>query len=309
MNTYFNRYDIIHKMKYKQIGLFPECSKVEHITQVVSEPRVLPFIKWAGGKRNLVTKITQLMPDRISGYHEPFLGGGAIFFGIEHRIEKATLADLNKNLILTYKVIANDVDSLIECLLKHKQNHHQDEGYYLKVRSQHNLENPIDIASRFIYLNKTCFNGLYRVNKKGEFNVPRGNYKDPKICDPVNLLNVSNALKKADIYMGQFDETISPGPNDFVYCDPPYDGTFTLYQSKGFKDEDQKRLKYCMDMWTHQGVFVMVSNSDTPYIRELYKSYNIHAITANGVISSKGSSRGQTPELLILNYEDNCIIR
>ena len=158
-------------------------------------------------------------------------------------------------------------------------------------------------VSRFLYLNKTCYNGLYRVNKSGKFNVPEGKYTNPKICDEVNLRNASEVLKKTEIKVGQFDITIRPEKGDFVYCDPPYDGTFSGYQSDGFGDTDQRRLKEAMDAWTEQGALVMISNSDTEFIRELYEGYPVHSITAQRNISSNGKTRGQIPEVLITNYE------
>lgn len=267
------------------------------------EGKALPFVKWAGGKRSITSKISELLPSNIEMYHEPFVGGGAVFFAFEHMIRNATLADLNGELVLAYRVVANDTDNLIEALLEHEHNHHKEEGYYLKIRDGQEPKDTIDRVSRFLYLNKTCFNGLYRVNKSGRFNVPEGKYKNPKICDSVNLKNVSSVLKKAVLKVGQFDKTISPQNGDFVYCDPPYDGTFSGYQSNGFKADDQKRLKKSIDVWTDQGVLVMVSNSDTQLIRELYKDYHVHSITAQRSISSDGKKRGQIPEVLITNYE------
>lgn len=267
------------------------------------EGKALPFVKWAGGKRSITSKISELLPSNIEVYHEPFVGGGAVFFAFEHMIKNATLADLNEELILAYQVIANDTDVLIEALLKHEHNHHKVEGYYLKIRDGQEPKNAIDRVSRFLYLNKTCFNGLYRVNKSGRFNVPEGKYTNPKICDPANLKDVSSVLKKAVLKVGQFDKTISPQNGDFVYCDPPYDGTFSGYQSDGFKTTDQKRLKKSVDTWTDQGAFVMVSNSDTQLIRELYKDYHVYSITAQRSINSNGRKRGQIPEVLITNYE------
>lgn len=272
------------------------------LSATLPESKALPFVKWAGGKRSITDKISERLPDNIEIYHEPFVGGGAVFFAFQHMIKRATLADLNEELILAYDIVANDTENLIKALQIHESNHSIEDGYYLKIRDREEPENAIDRVSRFLYLNKTCYNGLYRVNKSGKFNVPEGKYTNPKICDEVNLRNVSDVLKKAEIKIGQFDKTISPQKGDFVYCDPPYDGTFSGYQSDGFGDADQTRLKEAVDVWTEQGVLVMISNSDTELIRGLYEDYHVHSITAQRNISSNGKTRGQIPEVLITNY-------
>ena len=265
--------------------------------------KALPFVKWAGGKRSIIPIIERFLPENIETYHEPFVGGGAVFFAFEDRIKTATLADLNEELVIAYKAISQRTDEVIVALEKHATNH-KPKGYYTQVRNQ-KPKDPVSITARFLYLNKTCFNGLYRVNKSGKFNVPQGKYKNPKICDPVNLKNVAKVLEKATIRIGQFDETIFPKSGDFVYCDPPYDGTFAGYQAEGFGNADQERLKTTIDEWTKENVSVMMSNSDTPFIRKLYKDedYQIHPITAYRHISSNGETRGETPEVLITNYE------
>lgn len=274
------------------------------VGEVLPEGKVLPFVKWAGGKRSIIDKIREYLPPSIETYHEPFVGGGAVFFAFQHVIKRAILADLNEELILAYDIVANHTENLIKSLRIHESNHSIEDGYYLKIRDGEAPEDALDRVSRFLYLNKTCYNGLYRVNKSGKFNVPEGKYTNPKICDEVNLRNVSDVLKKAEIKVGQFDKTISPQKDDFVYCDPPYDGTFSGYQSDGFGNADQRRLKEAMDAWTEQGALVMISNSDTPFIRELYKGYNIHAITAQRHISSDSDTRGQVSEVLITNYDE-----
>ena len=239
------------------------------------EGKASPFVKWAGGKRSIIPAINEFLPASIETYHEPFVGGGAVFFAFEDRIKIATLADLNEELVLAYISISKHTDKLIKALEKHAQNHEVREKYYYTVRDEQNPKDPIGIASRFLYLNKTCYNGLYRVNKSGKFNVPVGkNRSTPKICDPVNLKNVARVLEKATIRVGPFHATISPQSGDFVYCDPPYDGTFAGYQAQGFGNTDQEHLKESVDGWTKRNVSVMVSNSDTPFIRKLYKDYH-----------------------------------
>ena len=261
-----------------------------------------PFVKWAGGKRSLIPNISEHLPEDISQYHEPFVGGGAVFFALQHLIEHATLADLNEELVMAYHVITTDTENLITALNCHQNKHKQDTGYYMKIRKQ-TPEGLLDTVSRFLYLNKTCYNGLYRVNKSGQFNVPKGSYKNPVICDPENLRAVAQVLQKATIKLGQFDKSISPQQGGFVYCDPPYDGTFVGYQPDGFEQADQIRLKNCVDNWTKQGVSVMVSNADTPFIRDLYKNYTTHLLTAPRSISCKGDKREKAAEVLITNYE------
>lgn len=268
------------------------------------EGKALPFVKWAGGKRSISPIIEAFLPENIETYHEPFVGGGAVFFAFQERIKTATLADLNEELILAYISISKHTDQLIQALEKHARNHEVKDKYYYTVRDKQKPKDNIGIAARFLYLNKTCFNGLYRVNKSGKFNVPIGKNKStPKICNPENLKNVARVLEKATIHVGPFHSTISPQRGDFVYCDPPYDGTFAGYQAEGFGDADQEHLRNTADKWGKEGVSVMVSNSDTPFIRRLYKDYNIHPITAYRHISSKGETRGEKPELLITNYE------
>ena len=268
----------------------------------IPDGKALPFVKWAGGKRSIIPIIRKFLPDNIERYHEPFVGGGAVFFAFESMIKTATLSDLNEELMLAYHSISNHTEEVIVALEKHTENH-KTNGYYTKVRDKQKPKDLVDISARFIYLNKTCFNGLYRVNKSGKFNVPQGKYKNPKICDPANLKIVARALEKATLRVGPFDETITPKSGDFIYCDPPYDGTFAGYQKEGFGDSDQERLKASVDMWTKQGVSIMLSNSDTPFIRKLYKGYNIYSITAYRHISSDGDTRGEKPEVLITNYE------
>jgi len=263
--------------------------------------KATPFVKWAGGKRSIISEIEKRLPKNISTYYQPFVGGGAVYFAFQDLIEKATLADLNEELVLAYKVIATYTDSIIEALQEHERNHQKKNGYYMKVRKQ-KPDELIDVVARFLYLNKTCFNGLYRVNRSGKFNVPEGRYKNPKICDPSNLKSVAETLKKATIRVGQFDETTFPNAGDFVYCDPPYDGTFTGYQAEGFGEEDQIRLKEAADSWSRLGVSVMISNSDTQFIRELYKDYSVHSITAQRNISCNGN-RDRASEVLIMSYE------
>ena len=238
-------------------------------TELDSQGPVAPFVKWAGGKRGVMPHIAKHFPDEIGTYWEPFVGGGAVFFAMVNRINRAILSDANEELVIAYKMVKSKVNVLIDELKKHEYNHHADDGYFLKIRGEE-PESEIDIAARFIYLNKTCFNGLYRVNKSGKFNVPQGSYKKPTICNEDGLKRASNALRKASIKVGGFDEVVKPAAGDFIYCDPPYDECFTDYQPGGFKSNDQERLRNKIDTWVKSGAAVMASNSDTPLIRQMY---------------------------------------
>ena len=264
--------------------------------------RAYPFIKWAGGKRSLIPEIAKRLPETLDTYWEPFLGGGAVFFALDSRISKARLSDVNAELALTYQIVKKRTDELIDTLARHAENH-DDPKYYYEVRDASNNADPVVVAARFVYLNKTCYNGLYRVNKKGKFNVPRGSYKKPTICDADNLRAVSDVLTKATIRYDDFSD-IGPDADDFVYCDPPYDGTFANYDASGFGDADQQRLRDAAIKWHTQGVNVMLSNSDTPLIRQLYADspFVLHQVNAPRQINCKGNGRKPVDELLITTY-------
>ena len=262
-----------------------------------------PFVKWAGGKRSLAARIWEQAPTAFGDYHEPFVGGGSVFFTMPERLGKAFLSDVNLELVTAYRVIRDDVENLIDALREHACNHHADEGYYLRVRAQE-PEAPLQVAARFIYLNKTCYNGLYRVNRAGKFNVPKGSYKNPRICDAEGLRQASTALARTEVKAETF-ELIEPGAGDFVYCDPPYDGTFTSYLPGGFGDAEQELLRDTAASWGHRGVRVMISNSDTPLIRDLYSEppFRFREVLAPRFINSDGKGRGSVVELLITTYD------
>ena len=270
-------------------------------TQVkyLEKARAYPFLKWAGGKRTLIPDIVNVLPDSFTNYYEPFLGGGAVFFGLDSRItQNAYLSDLNAELMLTYRMIQKSPDEVIGVLKHHQEKHSK--GHYAKVRDKgHNEQDAVKLAARFIYLNKTCFNGLFRVNKSGKFNVPMGSYKNPNICDVENLLVVSEVLQKADLKAQSF-ESISPSAGDLVYCDPPYDDTFNQYTDKRFTRFDQSSLRSACDQWCKQGAHVVVSSSDTEFIRKTWNGYRLIEVLAPRNISCKGSERGKVSELLIV---------
>ena len=258
-----------------------------------------PFVKWAGGKRTLVPQLLRLVPSHIDTYYEPFLGGGALFFALAGRIERAILSDTNEELILTYLAVQNHVEELIQKLKAHAAKHH-DPDYYYSVREKQ-PRSELGSAARLIYLNRTCYNGLYRVNRKGKFNVPRGSYTNPTICDASRLRQASEALRKAKIELGSFEKRVVPRRGDFIYCDPPYDGTFTDYQAGGFQAEDQRLLRDCARDWQAKGAEVMLSNANTPRIRRLYqgKDFVLRETQALRSISARANGRGMETELII----------
>lgn len=266
-----------------------------------------PFLKWAGGKTQLLCELTPRLPPKFNRYYEAFIGGGALFFHLCPHT--AYISDLNEELINVYQVIKNDIEALIASLNQHIY----DKDYYYQQRHlDRNPEYPncdqIERASRFIYLNRTGYNGLYRVNSKGEFNVPFGKYKNPKISDPVNLRLCSAALQTTEIKCASFLEIESHiQGGDFVYFDPPYEpltinSSFTSYSSGGFKKEDQIALRDLCIRLDQKGVYWMLSNSSAPLIFELYKDYEIEIVEATRMINSKITKRGKIKELIIRNY-------
>ncbi len=273
---------------------------------------VTPFLKWVGGKRQLINELTNYLPKGINSYEyiEPFVGGGALFFHLQSK--KATINDLNSELINVYLMIKNNLEELISELIKHKNT----SEYFYSIRSLdrdysfHDLSNVFK-ASRVIYLNKTCFNGLYRVNNSGEFNSPFGNYKNPNIINEPTLRAVNKYLNENDIKIFSLDyEKILTNLNEksFVYLDPPYHpisngNNFTGYVQGGWTVKDQIRLKINCDKLKQNGIKFMLSNSSSEFIIDLYKEYNIKRIMANRLVNSDASKRGEVEELIIRNYE------
>lgn len=272
--------------------------------------KVPSFIKWAGGKKQLIEQFKPFFPKKINNYYEPFVGGGTIGFYLlknNPEIKKVFLSDINQELITTYKVIKNDVENLIKSLKKYKEKHNKE--FYYKIRSQEVEKlNDLKIATRFIYLNKTCFNGLYRVNSKGKFNVPMGNYKNPKICPEDDLREISKLLEKDDISVSQFYESVKKAKKgDFVYFDPPYyplnrTSSFTKYTKESFLEKEQEHLAKTFRELDKKGVNVMLSNSDTDFIKNLYKGYNLNFVKATRMINCDATKRGKINEVVITNY-------
>ena len=266
-----------------------------------------PFLKWVGGKRKLLPELEKRLPQDYSTYYELFMGGAALFWDI--RPQKAVLADINPELVNTYKCIQQDVEALIADL----QKHYYDREYYYQIRNcDRSLEyatwTDIQRASRFIFLNKTCFNGLYRVNSQGQYNVPFGKYKNPKIVDAANLRACSQALQNTEIICGSFLE-LEPRitPQDFVYLDPPYiplnaTSNFTNYSSQGFDTKMQIELRDLCIRLDRKGVRFMLSNSSAPLIFDLYADFKIELVDMARSINSKGDKRGKIKEVLITNY-------
>ena len=280
----------------------------ELITKAIDTPvkgyaykvRANPVVKWAGGKRSLIPELLKFVPDTIQNYYEPFMGGGALMFAIEQRVKRLYLSDLNTELMITYKIIQTRCDELIAILAEHQSKHSSD--YYYSIRAKHELDSPVERAARFIYLNKTCYNGLYRVNKSGRFNSPVGRYTNPTILDEKNLKAVSEILTKAKIASCDFSD-ITPHSGDFVYCDPPYDNTYNGYTASQFGKEQQAQLARSASEWVGVGANVVISNSDTPYIRELYPAtkWNLTSVSVARHISCNGSERTNADELIISN--------
>lgn len=276
-----------------------------------------PFVKWVGGKRQLLEqfKLMNLYPPenfdpKTGRYFEPFVGGGAVFFDLLPK--KAFLSDMNNELVITYNVIKTDVESLIKSLKKHQNT----KEYFLKIRAKDVIKlTNIEIASRFIYLNRTCFNGLYRVNSHGGFNVPFAGNKNPLICDEINLRKISKALKYVEIKKQDYKEVLKKAKKgDFVYFDPPYypinkTSSFTSYTKEAFLEKEQIELRDTFVELTKRGCFVMLSNSDTPFINKIYKEIKINGklirvtqVYAGRAINSDASKRGKITEVLVTNY-------
>lgn len=271
---------------------------------------VAPFLKWVGGKRQLMNTITQHIPTQISTYYEPFVGGGAVLFN--NQPKKAVISDLNSELINVYKVIKEFPNELIEDLKTHKN----EADYFYETRaldrsSQYSDLSSIKKASRVIFLNKTCYNGLYRVNNAGEFNSPFGRYKNPNIVNESTIKAVSDYLNtnKIEILNSDYEEALKNiRKGSFVYFDPPYaplskSSNFTGYNQGGFDMQDQVRLRDLCDKLNKKGIKFLLSNSDTPLISELYKDYKITLVKANRSINSNAKKRGEINEVLIKNYE------
>lgn len=272
---------------------------------------VTPVVKWVGGKRQLLDSLIPLFPKKITSYCEPFVGGGAVLFRL--RPQTAYINDINKELIQMYEVIRDDVEELILAL----QQHPNEEEHFYRVRDwdrdkeYYKSLTKAQKAARIIYLNKTCYNGLFRVNNSGEFNTPFGHYKAPNIVNAAGLTAVSQYFQRAQITFSSMDygQALSLIPEDaFVYLDPPYDpvsatASFTGYAKGGFDRDEQIRLRECCDRLNRRGVKFMLSNSATDFIKEQYSAYKITTVKAKRVVNSNAARRGQVDEVVVRNYE------
>lgn len=297
-----------------------------------------PFLKWAGGKGQLLEKFQELYPKqlkqkKIKTFYEPFLGSGAVFFNIaqNYEIESAYLYDINEELILTYKVIQNDVSKLLDFLYRYQKNYQklnkkERQAFYYDQRTNYNLQRfNIDYnkyseqwfprAAQLIFLNKTCFNGLYRVNSKGEFNSPAGDYDNPTICDEQNLMAVHHVLQIAEIKKADFRQVVADlKEKSFVYFDPPYrpiskTANFKSYNKQDFADNEQIELSKLFRELDKKGIKLMLSNSDPKnnnpadnFFDEIYSDYNIYRVPARRMINSDSTKRGAINEIVVTNY-------
>lgn len=273
--------------------------------------KVKPYLKWAGGKRQLLPIIENYIPDEINTYYEPFIGAGAVLFA--RQPASAVINDHNTQLITTYKVIKEQVEELIHLLQIHKESNTKE--YFYDIREQDrkldkfNTLTEVEKAARFIYLNKTCYNGLYRVNSQGLFNVPFGKYANPTICEEVTLRAINQYFNSSNITIlnGDFSDALNTcTAGDFVYLDPPYHSpnnmNFTGYQAGGFNESEQVRLYETYVKLTNKNVKCLLSNSDTDFISDLYKDFNIHIVKATRAINSDASKRGKVNEVLVQNW-------
>ena len=255
-------------------------------------------MKWVGGKRSVLDELLHRVPKKFTSYNECFVGGGALFFALKPK--KAYLSDVNHHLIQSYQAIQGDVEGVINELKRHKRLHK--ESHFLRIRKLLSSEsNAVKIAGYLIYLNKTCYNGLYRVNQGGEFNTPLGSYENPSILDEENLRNVSETLQGVTIKEASF-EKIRVRKGGFYYLDPPYHQAYDSYNGSRFDDEQHEKLaEKCYEI-DDKGGYFLLSNSNTRFVRDLYRDFIIDKIMAGRYVSCKSDQRGRQRELLIRNY-------
>lgn len=270
------------------------------LSAAAAPPRTRPFMKWAGGKSQLLAEILPRLPKLFGRYYEPFVGGGAVFFALQPR--KATLSDINGELIEAYQQICTNAQEVIDRLQRLPLG--QESFYRIRALQPQTLC-AAQRAARLLYLNRTCFNGLYRVNRTGQFNVPFGRYTKPNVCDVANLLRVQKALRGTTLRTQTVEQLkYQCRANDLVYFDPPYDpvsktASFVGYAKTGFNADAQAKLADLFDRLAGRGVHVVLSNSDTPLIRSLYKRHRIEQVKARRNINSSAGQRGWVPELII----------
>lgn len=268
-----------------------------------------PIVKWAGGKSRLLGELLCRVPDRMRVYAEPFSGGAALFFALpeaEKKFKKAILSDQNADLIACYRAVRDDVDTILRELKKYK---YERELFYQTRDRDVSKMSDAERGARFLFLNRTCYNGLWRVNAKGQFNVPFGRYKNPRIVDEENLREASAALQNVDLRVSDFSDVLaSLRKDDFAYVDPPYvpvskTAAFTSYASGGFSDADQVRLLEAVRRAKKRGVNVMLSNADTARSRELYEEFAVHIVKVARPINSDAKKRGDAREVIVTTWE------
>ena len=267
-----------------------------------------PFIKWVGGKGRVLAQLRPLLPHGVERMRhvEPFIGGGALFF--DRRPARARISDVNPTLIATYEAIRDDVEAVIEHLERLSIGHDRERYYEIRARYNEAPLDPAERAATFIYLNKTCFNGLHRVNRKGQFNVPMGRYSNPRILDADALRRASGALQGAQIVCDGFESLLEDArPGDFIYFDPPYEpvsntASFTGYAQDGFAQRDQIRLRDVFAALDRRGCRMMLSNSDVPFIREIYADWQIDTVAVARAINCDAARRGKVSEVVVRNY-------
>ncbi len=283
------------------------------MTSTAADRAARPFLKWAGGKGRLLAQLEPFFPRRFRRYVEPFVGGGAVFFHLWNagRLPAAViLSDHNEELINAYRVVRDQVEALVDRLAEHRRRHSR--AHYYAIRALDRRPDPgldaVARAARTIYLNRTCYNGLYRVNRRGQFNVPMGRYANPAILNAPVLRAASRALQAVSLDTLTLEDLVAPArPGDFYYFDPPYDpvsptANFTSYTAGDFGEADQRRLAAVYRALTGRGCLCMLSNSHTPLIRELYAGFRLEVVRATRAINSNAARRGAIDELVVLNY-------
>ena len=280
-------------------------ARVMRAAPQVQEVVASPIVKWVGGKTKLLPELLARMPEHFNRYYEPFAGGAALFFRLAPK--RAVLADSNPDLIGLYTAVANDVGAVIRRLQAHRDAH--DEAHYYEMRARwndrdHEWSTP-ERAAAFIYLNKTCFNGLWRVNRAGLFNVPIGRYSDPPICVPEALRAAQQVLSRAEIRRADYRMAVRDAKaGDFLYVDPPYDpvtttANITSYTANAFGPDEQRALADTARELVARGCYVMLSNSDTPFMRSIYKGFRVERVKCARAINSNAAKRGDVDELII----------
>ncbi|HWU89617.1 MAG TPA: DNA adenine methylase [Kofleriaceae bacterium] len=282
----------------------PRAQRIARVLPAAEQ--AAPIVKWVGGKTKLLPELMARMPEQYGRYFEPFAGGAALFFRVAPR--RAVLADSNADLIGLYNAVAGNVEAVIRKLELHRASHDQHHYYETRTRwNDHGVAwSAADRAATFIYLNKTCFNGLWRVNRAGDFNVPIGRYTDPPICVPEALRAAGGMLARAKLLCGDYRRAIQGAERgDFLYFDPPYDpvtptASFTSYTAGAFGPDDQRALAETARALVARGCRVMLSNSDTPFVRSLYKGFRIDRVKCARAINSNASRRGEVDEVIVV---------